>query len=329
MRDLKRKYNGHHFRYKIKEKNFEMKKYLLLWIAGWGLLLTSCISDAHLTLPEEETKLVVNGFFHPDSSFALTLSASSPVLSSYEITRPVPNAVIKLFENGTYKDSLIFNGEKYISSYIPQVGKEYGISIHAAGYDEVSATNVIPPTPQVLNIRIIPNYILKIDEQGEPFFVSGMNLTLFDNLSESHFYEVVIYIKNTDENNTNEIWEGVDYIRSDDAVINFEEIINYNPPSIVFSNENFSNSVQEIHIDFTSSLTTLLDEYKVMVICRSVSEDYYLFAKSYARQTYFDPFSYDLWTEYAYVNLYSNIKGGLGIFAAYNEIRDTISIIND
>ena len=148
-----------------------------------------------------------------------------------------------------------------------------------------------------------------------------------DNPNKQNYYEVYFRIQ-CHETNEEYFHFANGYMSSSPILLN-EDILDYEPKSIIFSDELFNGEETNIPISFrypcinSNSGGTIASDYSLVVYFLSITEEYYLYRKSlykhlFSQQT-------DIWNgAIEPVNMYSNVNGGYGVFAGYSLITDTI-----
>jgi len=172
------------------------------------------------------------------------------------------------------------------------------------------------------------NYAFYTYDNGTVFPISKLECTIADDLTQLNYYEIDIYIKYFDNYDQKYHIIGVGPLKNENQIINNENIIDYHPSTIVFSNELFTSTQQKIDIVIRSFILDNIQYHqnsKLIIILRKTSKEYYLYQKSYTLHEFFQT-SDEIWGSPAPVELYSNVQGGLGIFAGYSQVMDSIAI---
>jgi hypothetical protein len=142
---------------------------LLLWLIA--LLLASCLQNVEIKLPNHTPLLVVNSLLTPDSTIKVQLTQSLATTNPSKDFPKVNNASIKLYENDVFLATLHFSGNgTYTLDYQPKVGFKYKIIITAPDFPEVSAEDIIPEKP---NLQILEK--LKSEISNELSFKFQIN----------------------------------------------------------------------------------------------------------------------------------------------------------
>lgn len=249
----------------------------------------------------------VTGFLHADSVISVRVSLMKEL--GDEPLPLIENALVLLTTNGNAVDTLQYNEGRYYSNRVAQPNTGYYIKVKLDGFDTVTATCKTPHLPHIVSVERVNAAGLNYD--SDPY--AAISLT-FNNLADTiAYFEVLIRDAKYNEWFYNQIVT--------DPILLFEGYAReYYGTSVVFSNTYIEGDTYTLKINCSQS-----GGYEpVVVYLKAVSESYYRYQKSWL--------AYDdgLYTEmdisgYAQHNLYSNISGGIGIFAgASTVITDTI-----
>ena len=301
----------------MKTKSLLLLPVLLIWL--------SCTKTLDLQLGKLPSKIVLNSFFQPDSTFKVLVSY--PI----EITqrgRPViEDAQVRLYKDDIFIEELQYNNYFYRSIIKPQVGSCYRIEVEAKNYTSVTAVDTVPENPILLHTEFIKNYQTGYGNSGVQYTINRLKCTLYDDLSHRNYYEIYVLYKFWSEFDQAYLYIALGFDKNECEIINHEGVIDYYPRSIVFSNELFTSNEQQIDINVdASNFFDFNPEGDLIVIFRKVSHAYYAYQKSMTIHDYFQYGDDDLWATPMPVDLYTNVENGLGVFATYNEVRDTISV---
>lgn len=250
----------------------------------------------------------VNGFLYADSIISVRVSLMKEL--GDDALPLVDNALVLLLKNERVIDTLFYDEGKYYSTFAAQANTSYGVKVKIAGLDTASATCIVPPRPIVNHIEHIN--VAGVNYELYPYPAVDIDFALDPN--NASYYEVLL--RNAD--NDDWFWQS---ILTDPVLLaeGFQEL--YDEQYIVFSSRYISETSQVVRINY--------DEWSyyrspLVVYFREVSEEYYLFRKSF----YFYKGSLHLDLNllgYDVQSLYSNIEGGIGIFAgASTFVSDTL-----
>jgi|GEM_PF-5451802 len=312
-----------------------ISRFLITAIAA--ILLIRCIVDSDLPFPSGESQIVVNGMLNPDSLIRINLSRTK-VLGVSETFTNIENGLIKLFENGMLIDTLTYEGDgNYFSLYKSKAEHHYKIIISGESIEkEIEAEDLVPP---------IPNYNVCFSQTDDNRSIKEYDVTVhleLNDLNKEKFIPWVEFISQDYKYNFN----GLDTSR---LITQKFFLINTNASTLdtynsVFDNytgyfdfyfymrvsDSFANS-QKLKMDIIggrTNQTSRLFQYEVLsnpikdqsllvnVINCSVSYDRYL--KSTMTNFLNTEFINGSTLFSGPVKIYSNIKNGVGIFAAYS-----------
>lgn len=274
------------------------------------LLLLSCTKVIEIDLPSAPDKLVVNCFFSTGDKFVVHISHSQNILN--EDSTEISNAEIKLYANEIYQGSLTYINDGIYShdTIIVRPGINYKLVALAPGYDQVEAEDTAP-APAILD-SVFYNPKAYPDSEGNNFY--KVELLLQDNASKRDYYEIVLkYYKNANK-------YSIITLRGDyEQVIMNEGDEEFYSGICIFSDEFINGIKYQLKLKTSDALSENKKELHLL----SISETLYKYRKSWIRHS---SAQYpDITNPIEPVTLFSNIKGGYGIFAGYS---DTIAISN-
>ncbi len=274
--------------------------------------VVSCETIIDLDVPRKDTKMVLNSFFNPDSTFKVFLHRDLYILDEedfYEGTQTeVMDATIELFDS---EGNLVTNFEyrskgEYRSDFIPARGEEYLIRAKKEGFKTISSTGSIPNNLASFEVLTI-NYLRGYDYEFE---------IKINDLPGENYYEI-------------QSWEEANIVYDGDAIkvvdpsplVSDELYIDENATSahsIYLSDELFQNQEIDLKINTLWQLQGKCSredcfDYKVYITVRSLSKEYFQYRQSSGLQSRLEN---DVFAEP--VNVFTNITNGFGIFAGFN-----------
>lgn len=284
-----------------------MKKLVLLL-----LFYSACETIVDIDIPKDESRLVLNGFFNPDSTFSVSLYQSLHILDPGEF-KVVEDATVSIFDSEGAKLADLQDAGlgSYTSTFKPEVGKEYRIEASKSGFETIEATDIIPiDSARIKAIQI---------EQTEGEFSGEYEITFtIEDYAEEDFYEVQVFQYSLYEFE-GETFENVinHYLESEDVVFDdftssgtallFRDVLFDAVESKITVSTYLNNDVGcEVNPECIS------DEY--FLILRKVSEPYFNYNRTLRLQQDLEgnPFAEP-------VSVYNNITNGFGIFAGYRD----------
>lgn len=273
---------------------------------------SSCETVVNLDVPYEDSKLVVNSFFNPDSAFSISLYQSRFILDEGYFKK-VSGASVILHDSEGNRLAKLKETETgiYEANVKPQAGKEYTIKVSKEGFETVTATDHIP-----VNSAKITKYEASQGFYSESNRREYLTLSLWiDDPAGKDFYEIYGTQKITIYTNQGDTLtsENVLHFSSSDPI--FTDYV-LNSEFLYFDDKLFEGEVRKI--TFKASLDDwycteqCVETEKITVYLRKVSESYFNYKDTNAlqREIREGPFAEP-------VIIYNNIKNGFGIFAGY------------
>lgn len=230
----------------------------------------------------------------------------------------IGNATVDLFEDNVFVGTMQYSGDGWFSSnHLAEAGKSYSLHLSIEGMGTVKANCAIPEPLGLLSFEHIP--IAGKNDEGLTY--PAISFAFENNPDEERYFEARIRL--FEENN----YEGNAYL----GIITDPVLLNEGLPLLLFSNELMNDAEYTMTINYetghstsTSSGNMITVLYPLILELRSVSKEYYVFA----RQKYlydtgrFPEFGLNAQTAFP---LYSNVEGGYGIVASYSKVAtDTI-----
>lgn len=297
-----------------------MKLNFKIWfglLAG-ALLLGGCEKNLN---PEDlgyTKELVVNALFQQSNTMMVYLGYTLPHPGSQV---PVPeNASVAIYEDGVFKEQLSFLEKDSVTGmglfrpgFKAKPGKSYTIKAYADGMPEASGTTLVPVVPELsgLSFQVVEDPDTSIEFQ--------FNVTGIEAQGHEH-YIIKAYLKYTVPILDSITGDTVLYIETKNASLNITDAEKVS--SNVYYLENPAQAGNSRTIKGKINWTDLPIPYQLELIAdvRNSSDEYYLYQKSL--NAYFSS-QYDLNDP---VFVYSNIRGGKGIVAAYTIKTQIIKI---
>lgn len=273
------------------------------------LSLTSCQKEIPFDIDDDGKKIVLNSFIGPNmESVVVYLSQSQSVISSTPI-QVISNATVQLFKNGTNLGNMVSDGDgKFTLEHTPEAGATYRVEASAEGLDPVHAETRIPNEPVIASVSTA-----ELFEQEFSF-----ELVLSDNGNQENYYQLLMVI--------------LDDVGGNPSIISFstnspllanqgnpfggeEDGKEYFYTGAFFTDDAFSG--ESISLDLSAFYTSSTTAIQYL----SCTEEYYLYKLTLENfyENNDNPFAQP-------VQIYSNIEGGLGIFAGYS--FDQVNIFN-
>ncbi len=282
------------------------------------LIFISCEKEIELKLDKGQDKLVVNSLFYPDTNFRVYVTTTKLINENKNTF--VNDAVVKLYKNDVYLETLNFEGDGWYTSVAkPEYDTRYKIEV-LQGEKYVFAESSIPDTAIFLG-----EYTIKNTCEGS-YLTSNTTykLTIIHDNSKERFYQTMEgTFFQTEE----------DYRNISDPSILSDSEIEYNPKSLFFSNKLFESDTAIIHIS-KSTITDFGIDCNIIigvpysnfyVQTKNLSKEYYLFLKTWVKHKYNQNSDTNIEEPIKLIfqgqpiEMYSNVVGGYGVFAGFNK----------
>ncbi len=274
-----------------------MSKISIIHLILLGIIstYTSCESNANVSVPATESKLVVTGFISPENnkhSFSFTMS--EPIFNSNSGSNGSIENMIVTISDGTNNFIVprnVTNGKfEFTNSEFPiNYNSNYFLTLNRAGKISSASVQTISDVQPTINSIEVDSSTVS-NEFGYQDKIYSVKVRWNDIPNETNYYRItgnVLYYFNGDTVR-NSI--GYDNVKSDKDREGGEL-----KETLIYYGSGFSN--EDIPIGFE-------------VILLKVDEPYYIYYKNLGNYAGEDPFSEP-------VLIYTNIQNGLGIFCSY------------
>ncbi len=288
------------------------------------VFLVSCVTDVtdkYASLAVE--KLVVNCFFSPENSWELYLSKTISLGQIADSSIIVKDAEVFVYENGEVAIPLLHEGNgKYTSPLHPKNGAYYRLEITSDEFPFVTATDSVAPFIGIEaitcegNTKTFPG----IGYQGEKYYTYNVKFDFANKkdiyLSCQNYYEQDTIAGIKPFWNTLTLTKGFFHASTDEAILfapnpiyNIIEVY-INDYTVEYRN---GNLMQFYEVIPTTANPLNYEEVRYVVYMQYsvLTEAAYQYQYDYIKQVHDrgNPFI-------QHTPVYSNINGGLGIFAS-------------
>jgi len=305
----------------LNQFNKKIRSVFFIAFAFSVVLLFSCTKEVKMKLPAHEPKIVLNCIFSTDSNIEVFLHKSSGIFENHNPW--IQNAIVKLYENNIFVEQL--NHEQmglYVSDIIANESSEYKIEVFCDGFDMVKSNDFAPKKPVLIDAVYRDSIYFDAEDK---YPVSQLKITIIDNPNMSNFYEVKLQTKGKPTGSSYSEINDVNFRKNADPVLLNENMFDYYPKTILFSDKLFNGKTHTINIDYRGTIHINNGiyqpyDYELIVHVRSVSENYFNYKKTLYKHLFNQ--ESNVWDGSGDpIQMYSNISGGYGIFSAYSEIK--------
>lgn len=299
------------------------------------LVLWACEKPVTIDIPEEPSKLVINGWVGKDSTFIVRIGKTRYSMAPKESWKPlqelytVKNAVPVIFENNIPVDTLVYNAAEY--QYYSARGRKvregfsYTLKVKADGFTEAFASTIVPSQVAVAGMQRVKN--ARTNSMGMQ--EDEITLTLNDLAGEENFYLVQLF---------GPVYShGLSYpiycVRTTDKDI---EMMSYDTDPMDPDNcyEGDALLMKDVHFNGNRKVLKLYVESSIIqdyvdpstgkvsspfMNVYTITKDHFRFMKSFSIywSTDENPFAEP-------VNVFTNVQNGYGVFSAYTKVTDTL-----
>ena len=267
----------------------------------------ACEKEADIKLPPYQPKIVINSIFNPDSTWEVQIDRSRGVLEE-GTDFSIDDALVEIYKgesriatlNHTRRD-----GRSFYKSVgeMPESTVEYTLRVSKEGLPTIVAKSKIPEKP-----ALAEDLALSDVEINGNRFSANIELDLAEATTNNKFFHLVLYRAKLRAYGNGYTVEG--YEAQPFSIHNIGSGTSENGQGVIFSDENLKGgSTIELSISAPYDAAKLVDDH-FLVELRAVNKDYYRYHETVNEQ-FFGPTN-------NLVEIYSNVEGGLGIFAGYN-----------
>jgi hypothetical protein len=270
-----------------------------------SVVLSACEMVISVDMPPYDPQIVINGFFTSDSLWNIHISNSLSSIDRGEL-KELENASVLIYRNGALTDTLKFDpvsGYYQSASGKPEPNKSYTIRVSAPGLKNAEAAGWLPYPVSVQSVSIRDSAII----YGSTGYADAeLTVTYYDPASQKNYYALSVVETDTTYGDYS---YPVYYSTSDPSISEGGASVGF------FNDELFDGKLHEMKILISSDYINKTGN-TLTVILTSLSEDAYLYNRSYEKHQNArnNPFAEP-------VQVYTNVKDGLGIFAGFVESR--------
>lgn len=324
-----------------------MKKLIIITQLVITLVYTACESEIDFPIEQLQPTMVVYSILETDSVFKVHLSTSNKVTGTVE-PNVLETAEVRIKdEDGQLFDLELVDYDGGLSKFYksngdhkPIPGKQYFMEAEHASMPSISATLLMPEIVELSNVKFSSDkfQIFEKDQSYSPYFPNAfflpVRLTIND-LPGENYYEICVieehlpwnYINQEGELMTSpgfsqrvDVFSYHPFLNSSD-IKNWEGLEgndDYRRGVLLFSDEPFDGKALEVEIlaftnlQFSENTLPYIDKAnhtRFHIVLKHVSKGYYIYKETLRNyqenrnNSFVEP-----------INVYSNVKNGLGVF---------------
>jgi len=301
----------------------EIASILLIFV----VFSTSCMKIRDDLLPDNNTKIFCQSILSPDSIISVYVGKTTGI-SDMEPSN-IEDATVLLYTNEMLVDTLTHGKSgKYSSNLKPYQGNQYSVKVIKDG--TLTGKTIIPVSTHLIGPMI--EFPTGYDAVNQQYF-GELTFTIDDDPDTENFYEIIIFTKKYNHY-TNSFYysfhNNPNYILLPDPIVQNEGDWDYLPNTVFFSDKMFNGKRYLFAFSIVATRTMLPDgktssnslKDDGYIFLRSISKEYYMYRKYYTRHAYNAGIRSDgiqnlLFTGEP-LDMYTNITGGLGVFAGFS-----------
>ncbi|MTB51358.1 DUF4249 domain-containing protein [Lewinella sp. W8] len=291
-----------------------------------GLLVAACEEPVDLGIEIEEPQLVISSNFFPQERVKVRVTATQSILTGGVTTIDIRNAEVSLFEGHTMAEKLMYvagddnnPGTYQTMEFRPVVGKDYTLHVAAPGFVPVNAQSSIPDPVPIKNLSV--RHLTSNSVDGQTIYDYKLLVDYEDPPGEENYYDLRI----TQLVTPYVIAYNGDTIKMQPQTVPIKYLVDPNPDDFNVSRSIlFQDKPDPAGVEL--SLQSVIDPAQVILgdlvaELRTVSIDYYEFQRSLARNQQVPTGGINEPTL-----IYNNVRSGVGIFAGYNSVSESVSL---
>ena len=274
-----------------------MKNSIFLFLIIGVIFFSACQSMiSEVDIEGGQKKLIVHSYIYPGmDTVKVMLTSSSPLYSTTQLAQGPSSLEVKdaqvVIRNRNNEFPLIYDNfyKQYISTELEiNAGETYHLEIITPSGEKITASCTVPdeepPAIEVSTILVSPDFP----------YEKVINFSFRDLEGEGHFYRVTGVYKIQYGPEPQDFWWNTIYMQMGEEFVSDK---NKDGQSFLYK---------------TVQMITFEEEYYVPKLFIALTDKhYYNYHRSIAKFEGEDPFSEP-------APIYSNIEGGLGVFAAFN-----------
>ncbi len=246
------------------------------------------------------------------------------------------SALVKLYVNHHFTEKMSYgNGYFHSFNYLPRPSDTLRVVVWPKGSpDSLFAQTTIPQLVKIDTAYLNDSSFTDKDE----IVYSRVSLRFRDVPNKTNYYEV--YMRAKCLTSQSPVYENITGYASDNPIIVNEGIIgkpglisnddlyDYEPGSVIFSDTLFQNKEVELSISFVRPCAYVYGQpsscrYILSVYLSNVTKEYYEYRKFLFKHRI--SMESNLWSGYVEpIQMYSNVNGGYGVFAGYTPLKVTL-----
>ena len=296
-----------------------MRKIAYLLAFTFIILVAACQKELKIDIPDSEARLVLNGMLVQDSVISINVSKSQSVLNESDTLDYIENADVEVFENGSSLGKLQHSSlgwYKLLNSSV-KAGTEYRFVVSISGRNIVESTTEVPFSEST----ITTSTTLSNNQWGDKEYL--LNIKINDKANSVNYYSFETRLRfwssytdsDTGELLTDDFLAESYFYSEDPAIISSRNISEIAISDNFFDGRSY-NFTGQFRVHYYGP-----DSMRIYTDFKEISKSYYLYLSSLS--LYYDAQENPLAEP---VQIYTNVKGGLGLVASSTLKIDSITV---
>ena len=301
------------------------------------ITLFSCTKEFKIKV-DDEVKIVANSIFKQGEIIEVDILESLKTTGEIDI-KELSTATVELYENGIFVENLGYSKlpsdviGKFRSTLIPTTGNNYSIKINHPVLGKASSSNSILPTNVVVSsesaywstwgennqtsVRYHFSFIIEDPTPDDYYFLTiSVPILKWDEMSETYEYFAEQYTQIA----SGDIPKAIPYVQN--GFIFNDDLFNGSNYKISGTATTYVNPFGDFLTNDVYAEDLKKDTTKLNINLYHLSNEAYNYYSSHATQLKNEN---DIYSEPSLV--YSNIEGGVGIFAGMNVTKTSVEIV--
>ncbi len=280
------------------------------------LLFTACETPVDIDIPQNGTTTIAFASQSYNDSLQVYIAHTKHIFDTNRYNGCDSTAEVMIFYNRE-QFPLKYNGKRFVSEGLTfNSGDSIFLQITGINSKHTYAQTVIPHSTIAHSIEITPSALLI-----EDVYFSRVQLCFNDPGDETNYYEFSLNVTQIKDDSASSF--GYHDFRSFDPIMVNEDIMQYEPITMLFSDAMFNGSKVSIPMYyFLNFFTESLQKVIVASELRNVTREHYLYHKSLYKFMYNQGGIWQGMTMPVSVN--GNIENGAGLFSLYTSTFDTV-----
>lgn len=284
-------------------------------------ILVSCTKVIDISIPEQERKIVVNGLISPGEPVLINLSRSLSVLEDDKLNA-LAGADARLFRDDVLIGTMQYEsgGNYSLPGFSAEIGQTYRLQVDYEGLKSVEAVATIPPPVPIISVDTATltgdwggtemRLSVKFRDPAGVHNIYGFGVDVrykeFDYRTNSYTGNYIVFPAYIEENSGQFVQDEFVHFG---GKLYVEDLI-------------FDGLTQTVEFGFIENLFYESDTVWINVKMEQPDPSFYLYAKSNEayQGAHDNPFSEP-------VQVYTNIKGGYGIFSGYSSAGYSVMVL--